>query len=271
MEPLPVGEHQYWLATADIEAADYMTAWRTLRNKLIRLVPRIAVVSQCYIEFLGQPILIKRNDQDVAFIHWIVEDGPCGLLFTGCERKALELLLQENELPEEFFYYWNDATNCDGYASKLLLMLSAVETLVTTPTEKGPPCKDYDKMELILGSDVKKALWGEKRMSGDALRHRLVHGEYFDVKDGNVDYVEVVHRRVIHYLNKVVFKQRLIEEETVNPQRHPSGSRSQARAFIRALEGASLNLVNVLAEATEDIDNMTCYEVLPFDNYEPLY
>mgnify|MGYP001570361036 CR=1 FL=1 len=49
-------EHQYWLATANIEAADYMTAWRTLRNKLIRLVPRIAVVSQCYVEFLGQPI-----------------------------------------------------------------------------------------------------------------------------------------------------------------------------------------------------------------------
>ncbi|MCX5725430.1 MAG: hypothetical protein NTX84_13130 [Nitrospirae bacterium] len=264
-------EHQYWLATADIKAADYMTAWRILRSKLIRFVPRIALVSQCYIEFLGQPVLIKRDDQDVAFIHWIGEDGPNGLPFMERERKALEFLLRENELPEEFFYYWNDATNCDGYASKLLLMLSAVETLVATPTESGLPCKDYDKMELILGSGVKKALWGEKGMSGDALRNRLVHGEYFDAEDGSIDYVEAIHRRVIHYLNEVVFKERLIEEETVTPQRHPSGSRSQTRAFIRALEGASLNLVNVLAEATEDIDNMTSYEVLSFDDFQPLY
>jgi len=264
-------EHQYWLASADVEAADYITAWRMLRTKLIRLVPRIAVVSQCYIEFQGQPILIKRDDQDVAFIHWIGEEERGGLPFMMRERKALDLLLQKKELPEEFFYYWNDATNCDGYASKLLLMLSAVETLVTTPVENGHPRKDYDKMELILGSDVKKALWGEAGMSRDALRHRLVHGEYFGAKDGAEDYVEIVHRRLIQYLNKVIFNEKLIEEETAYPQRHPSGGRVQARAFIRALNGAPVNLVNVLPEAKADIDNLINYETLVFDDYQLTY
>lgn len=264
-------EHQYWLATTEIEADYYLTAWRNFRTTLVRIVPRIAVVSQCYIEFLGQPILIKRSDQDVAFIHWIGQDGPMGLLFGEPERKALELLLRYDQLPEEFFYYWNDATNCDGYGSKLLLLLSALEALVNIPAEKGPSRKDYEKLELILGPEVKKALWGEERMSRDALRHRLVHGRYFDAEDGSVDFVEVVHRRIIRYLNEVVFQNRLLDDGVVNPQRHPSGSRSQARAFIKATDRAPLNLVSVLAEAREDLDNMPNYETLSFEDYEPRY
>jgi hypothetical protein len=264
-------EHQYWLATASVEAADYMTAWRAFRKRLIRLVPRIALVSQCYIEFLGQPILIKRDDQDVAFIHWIGEHGPVGLSYGQPELKALHLLLQRNDLPEEFFYYWNDATNCDGYISKLLLMLSAVETPVNLPTEKGSPRKDYKKLESILGLEIKKALWGDKGMSNDALRHRLVHGRYIGAEDEDVDYFEVLHRRIIHYLNESFFNEPLIDEEVVHPQRHPSGSRSQARAFIRACDGAPLSLVSVLEEASEDIDSMNSYELLPFDDYKVLY
>lgn len=203
-------EHQYWLATAEIEADYYLTAWRNFRKQLVRIVPKIAVVSQCYIEFLGQPILIKRSDHDVAFIHWIRQDGPVGLLFMEPERKALELLLRQDQLPEEFFYYWNDATNCDGYGSKVLLMLSALEALVNVPTEKGPPQKDYKKLELILGPELKKALWGEQGMSSDALRHRLVHGRYFEAEDGSVDFVEVLHHRVIRYLNDLVFQEKLL-------------------------------------------------------------
>ena len=65
--------------------------------------------------------------------------------------------MTDSRIPDEFFWYWNDATNSTGYASKLLLMLSAVETLVNKPVTKGRPEMDYDKLVRILGSCGREA------------------------------------------------------------------------------------------------------------------
>lgn len=93
------------------------------------------------------------------------------------EQKALKLLLDNSVIPDEFYYYWNDATNSSGYASKLVLMFSAVEALVKIATEKGRPQKDWEKLELILGPELKKDLWGTEKEHRNALRHRLIHGD----------------------------------------------------------------------------------------------
>ena len=45
-------------------------------------------------------------------------------------------MLRDAEIPDEFFYYWNDATNSSGYAAKLGLMFSAVEVLAKIKQEK---------------------------------------------------------------------------------------------------------------------------------------
>ena len=49
------------------------------------------------------------------------------------QQKALLALLGCPQIPEEFFYYWNDAVNSTGYSSKLVLMFSAIEALVKKP------------------------------------------------------------------------------------------------------------------------------------------
>lgn len=253
--------NQYWLATTEIEASNYREAWNIFWNRLARLVPRMTLVSQCYTDYLSQPLLIRRTAPDVAFIRWTKERGAIGLMFMDDELKALNSLLKNSQIPNEFFWYWNDATNSTGYASKLLLMLSAVETLVTTRSNGRKPQKDYAKLELILGSALKKDLWGTQADHLNALRHRLIHGEYFELKDGKQDYLLLLHRKIITYFNDVIFQQKLLHENIVNPQRHPTDYKDQADLFLQARGTAKLRLIDVFADLVNNgIDNLEHYE-----------
>lgn len=269
--------HDYWLAGADIDAPNYIEAWRQFIQKLVRIVPRMTLISQCYMEHLAQPVLIKRNDKDVAFIRWVFDRRPAHLMFMDQERTALDRLLAHPDLPKEFFYYWRDAVNTFGYSSKLLLMLSAVEALtgVTYAMRQEKKWKRlyYDRLEQILGPDLKKVFWGTEKDHNNALRHRLSHGEYFDPNDTtSIDYVSDVHRSVIRYFNERIFKNDLLDETIVNPQRHLLGNADQARSFIRSKGEAELCLKDVLADAAEhDINDLAGYETLLFDDFDGTY
>ena len=147
------GTHPYWLATFEVDATDYISAWRLFLKNLVPLVSRIALVSQCYTQQFGQPILIERRDLKVAFVWWVLDQArPAGLMFREDEKKVLDLLLNRPDIPKAFFYYWRDAVNTQGYSSRLLLMLSAVEALTGITyavTEKGltkkPITNDWNK------------------------------------------------------------------------------------------------------------------------------
>lgn len=269
--------HDYWLAGADLDAPNYIEAWRQFIQKLVRIVPRMTLISQCYMEHLAQPVLIKRTDMDVAFIWWVLDHSPVPLMFMDKERTALDQLLAHSDLPKEFFYYWRDAVNTFGYSSKLLLMLSAVEALtgVTYAMRKEKEKKKlyYERLEQILGPGLKKVFWGTEKEHNDALRHRLSHGEYFDPKDNtHIDYVGEVHRSVIRYFNEHIFKDNLLDEAIVKPQRHLLGNADLARSFIRSKGDAELCLKDVLADAAEhDIGNLAGYDTLLFDDFDGTY
>ena len=253
--------HLYWLASYDVEANDFRSARQEFVKRLVRLVPRIAVVSQCYAEYVTEPFLILRKDSDVAFIRWVGERVSVGLMFMENEQKALDLLLHNSEIPEEFYYYWNDATNSSGYASKLVLMFSAVEALVKIPTAKGRPQKDWEKLELILGPELKKDLWGTENEHRNPLRHRLIHGEYFRPEDGQKDYLLCLHQKVVAYLNDRILKEELLQQNVVNPQRRPFDNKQRGDSFIRAQGSAKLALIDV----TTDMEQTGHYD---FTHYE---
>ncbi|MEK6671523.1 MAG: hypothetical protein AABY48_06735, partial [Nitrospirota bacterium] len=143
--------HQYWIASGEINAPDFNNAWQLFWSKLARIIPRISLVSQCYAEYLTQPILILRQDSEIAFLRYTVEQQGVGLMFMDQEQKAFNFLLADSQIPDEFFWYWNDATNSSGYTPKLVLMLSAVETLAQKQVTTGRPQIDYDKLVTILG------------------------------------------------------------------------------------------------------------------------
>jgi hypothetical protein len=257
---------QYWLATYEVEANDYMSAWREFLKSLVPVVSRVALIGQCYTEHLGQPILIERDDLKVAFIWWVLDrERATGLMFMDEEKRALDLLLGHPDIPKEFFYYWRDAVNTFGYSSRLLLMLSAVEALTGIPyAERKGPKRDayYQRLEQILGKELKESFWGTEKDHTNALRHRLTHGEYFDSKDTEgKDYRGLLHSRMMEYFNEVIFKEPLLNPTIVNAPRHPFGNADQAISYLRARDTAKLCLIDVLADADQHgIDNLSHYE-----------
>ena len=76
-------------------------------------------------------------------------------------------------------------------------MFSAVEALVKIPTAKGRFKKNWKNLERILGPELTNDLWGTKKESWNALRHRLIHGEYFQPEDGQKDYLLLLHQKVV--------------------------------------------------------------------------
>lgn len=261
----------YWLARSVVEARDFKAAWQAFNKIIMKLVPRISVVSQCYTENRTEPFLILRKDSGVAFVRWVEERGSVGLMFMDDEQEALKLLIKSHAVPDEFYYYWNDATNSSGYASRLLLMFSAVECLL-----KEPPGMSKDermsKLESILGAGLKKALWGVKGDSSDALRHRLVHGEYFEPNDGQIDYFQALHRKVISYLNESILKKPLLSESVTGPQRHPFGNKTQGHSWIRSVGNSKLNLINIVTDMEKTGSyNLTNYERIVDDSLWTTY
>ena len=268
--------HDYWLATTEIDANGYIEAWQIFWKKLAKIVPRICLVSQCYMEYLGQPILILRKDIGVAFVRWVGDRPGAGLMFMDKQHEALELLLKDAEIPDEFFYYWNDATNSTGYAAKLVLMFSAVEVLAKIKQGKMQGKKTneekkmfYGELERILGPELKKELYGTKDDSDSKLRNRLIHGEYFQLEDGQKDNWLILHQRIITYFNDSIFKHKLIHEDVDNPQRHPFGNRDHSRPFLKPTGNAKLKLIDVVTAIDKGgLDTFADYEVLRSDDYE---
>ncbi len=178
-------------------------------------------------EWLDQPYFVLRSDCSCGVFRWTKPHGPVGLMFEENERWALEVLLENSEVPDAFYQYWKDATNTTGYSSKLLLMLSAIEALCKKNSSGTKYSIDFIKLEQILGKDLKEDLWGTKEDKGKrALRHRLVHGEYFEKLDHLTNYVNHLHSKIIAYFNGSILKNAVIHEGVVNPQRHPSAQAS---------------------------------------------
>lgn len=258
-----------WLATATIEAEDYRKARVEFKKKLNRLIPRIALISQSYTDYLLEPYMIHKIGSDAAFFAYTEPTSAFGLMFREKEQKALEILINDGTIPDAFYYYWNDAVNAIGYSAKLLLMFSAIEALV-----KKIGGKNWKNLRRkMLGASLDKNLF-EKNNRG--LRHRLVHGEYFGGQDDGKNYLELVHNKVIKYFNDKIFQESLIYESQIppqNPHRHFFGDKSGYIFFLKTkTDEHAFNLKDLL----DDFPNIKSfasekYEHEPSINVEPTY
>jgi hypothetical protein len=87
---------------------------------------------------------------------------------------------------------------------------SAIEALVKIRNGSNPGQKDWSKLERILGVGLKTEIWGERGDPTNALRHRLVHGEYFNPQDSTKNYLELMHKKIIAYFNEAVSERRKV-------------------------------------------------------------
>ena len=229
-----------WVAEGTIEAESGGEAIMLFHNKLIRAVPIISLISQCYMEFKRQPLLLRRSDADVAFIDYIHDSEHVGLMFMNEQYDGLQKLFANTNISNEFYKYWNDAQNTIGYSPKLLLIFSALEALI----KKQNGDKDWVLLESILGTDLKEKIFTPRT----GLRHRLTHGEYFSPTDGSDNYVDQIHRKVIAYFNGLIGSD-VISEDTVHPQRHFYDNKMVGKFFIRSKdESTPLRLREVVAD-----------------------
>lgn len=254
-----------WIATATIEAENYHKAFSEFIKRLSRLIPRISLISQSYIEYLSEPFLIHKIGSDTAFCRYTKDVDATGLMFMENEVKALNKLLTNTEIPEAFYYYWNDAVNSTGYSAKLLLMFSAIEALV-----KKNGQKDWNLINEILGEDLVKELFGQ---SNTGLRHRLVHGEYFSNQDHGKNYLELVHNKVIDYFNSKIFSESLIDKNITHPQRHFFGNKQECKVFVKIkTSNQSFNLKDLLKDFGEkEFYKSEKYEYASGDNLNAIY
>jgi len=257
-----------WLAEASIEAENYKAAFRIFRQDLNRVVPRISLISQTYIDFLQQPFLIVKDGEHVGFLRYRRKRTGVGLMFVEDHREALVRLLADPSIPEEFYYYWNDVVNAVGYTPKLLLMCSAIECL--TRIRHGE--KDWGKVEQVLGRELKEDLYGTKGNSSTGLRHRLTHGEYLGANDSGKDYVELIHKKVMAYFNDHILNERLLELNVINPQRHFVGSVEGGAWFIKPRNPGGLSLKIVIEDfAKNDVNGLEHHELVYDGSLEASY
>lgn len=238
-----------WLAKSEISVSSFLKAINSFRSKLWKIVPRIALISQSYIEYHLEPFIVHKKDSNKVFFHCTKDRESGGLMFMKDEKQALDELINSTEVPDEFYYYWNDAVNALGYSAKLLLMFSALEALARK-RDKQSFKKPIDLYAHILGKKLADKVFAQTV----GLRHRLIHGEYFTPKqDGKKNYLDLIHKKVISFFNKKVLSKPLLSENVVNPQRHFHGSKSEWHRFVGRIDnGTIFELKDLLSEITDD-------------------
>lgn len=242
-------ERDFWLAKGEISASNFLNAVNKFRRKLSKIVPRISLISQCFIEYHLEPYFVHKKGDNVFFFQYINNREPTGLQFMEQEKIALEELLDGSDaIPDEFYYYWNDAVNTPVYTAKLALLFSALDAL-TWKNDR----RNWQLIEKILGKRLKKKLYGEQgKKSHDGYRNRLIHGEYFSLrKDRRTEFVEEIHKKVVSYFNTKILSQKYINQQVINPQRNFYANKIEWHGFVKRIDS---NRLFTLKELLSDYD-----------------
>ena len=243
-----------WIASGHIDAENHLEAVNKFRSKLQKIIPKISLIGQAYIDFVSQSFLVTKEGDNFALLRYVTDTTPVPLMFMEKELSALDALMKNESIPEEFYFHWNDMVNTSGSTPKFLSMFSAIEALSKRPN--GKP--DWEKRKLILGEELTNDLW---EISDNGLRHRLIHGNYFIKKDVEKDYFDLIHKKVIGYFNKNVFAENLIEENINQPQRHFFGNKEWILQFVRPRGRNTLNIIDILFDFNKNgTNNMENYE-----------
>lgn len=249
-----------WVASGNENAENFADAINNFRSRLEKVVPKIAFISQCYMDFTSQSFLVyKENDNpdNISFVRGVFECESVGLMFMEQELKSLTCLNKEN-IETEFYWYMNDCYNTTGYAAKLLLLFASLENLAGKETkvnaESGNISTTYNKKKMkdILGNDLFNKIYGQ-----DGLRHKLSHGSYLKFSSREIDYVEEIHNKILSYFNRT-YENVSIQTGITHPQRHPYGNLEYGQHFIkpRLLDGEyQVRLQDILLYLNETRDS----------------
>ncbi len=239
-------QSSYLLIEDNIKANGYERALSLFHTKHMKILSQLSLLSQCYCEGLYQPYLITKKESDLACFYYVRDTKGVPASFNENSLLGLKVLQNNSLVPNQFFLYWQDMLNTSGYSAKLLLMCSALEALASSAlnTHTGTGSK-YSFFVEVLGEDLKDAVWKQKV----GVRHRLMHGEYFDYETDRENYLQKLYDKIIEYFNRTVFENTVIRSIT-NPQRRPDGNKLHQHYWLKGGHDSSeLNLRRLVLES----------------------
>ena len=227
-----------WIAYGRIKATDARNAIIKFKSKLQEVIERISFVGQAYITGDEMSYLVLRDDE-IGLFRYTYEDDPVPLMFMQSELQSLKILLRNNNIPRNFYRFWNEAVNNSNYFGKLAMMFSAVDSF-----RRPDGSIDKSKRKDIFGVKLEKKLY---QVNDRGLRHRLIHG--LKISEGEEKYYwQLIHRAVIEWFNKGILQSHPLKDTVVGPQRNFSGNFYGGWLLLKqkSPESQPLNLKNLL-------------------------
>ncbi len=256
-----------WLCKSTIEALDYHEALKLHFYKLNKIIPKIAFIGQAYINHNYWSILISKWDIWLLFYRYPSKGG--WLPFWKKEQNILNNIFHNPDVPQEFYSYWYDLINTTWYSWKILLLCSAIESLLPkkflwyklTEAEQLHNRERNELRKKIIWDELDNELFWRNDIG---LRHRLIHWEYFSQDDFQKDYVYEIHKKIIEYFNNEIIKiDWKISLNVIYPQRHPYWNYKQAWSYLKANKDFSLNLKDIINNIPDNnLNNITGYSTI---------
>ena len=209
-----------WIAKWNISANSWVEAINLFREKLKKVTSQISLIGQAYIDYSVNSFLVSHK-QNFVF-RYSKNWKTTWLTFWKNQIKALNKISKSN-ISNEFYKYWKDAINTTWYSAKILLMVCWVENIVNKKKIKWWKAiytRNWELLKAIYWEELLVKLYWTPKNPSIWLRHKLVHWEYLDDTTSD-NYVIEIHKKVIEYFNRDIFREKLISENVVSPQRHP--------------------------------------------------
>ena len=237
------------IISGEIEEENYNAAMEKFSKEVTQWLSKIVFITQTSVEKLCGTVCYKEGSDYAILIRAMYRNT--GNSFYHRLTAPILKELSEQEVPEEFYLYWMDASMINNYAGKISLMLFALEALA-----KSREGNKYQVLEEILGEKLKDRLY--KPTQG--VRHQLVHGEYHE---NEVLYGEL-HKKTIEYFNNNILKTHRLPEDFVLPQRN-SGSFQNCVSIVYS-QNENFDVIKML----EDL-NLKTSDLNPFIQKSPYH
>lgn len=240
-----VHKDREWIAECKIEAESGAEALNLYSEKIARIIPRISLIGQAYIDDKIGSILITKESSNIAWFRCVTKEEPLHLNFRDDERLILDDLIKSDSIPDIFYLYWNEAVNNPSYSGKLLLMFGAIDSLAKNGDRKQARID-------VLGEDLSNEIY----KSGTGLRHIITHGDSLTNNNGK-NYVEIIHKKILSYFNETIISDSSpkINLDIVEPQRQPFANYRVSRFFIEQKIDRNIDIYTMIEDLATNFES----------------
>jgi hypothetical protein len=178
-----------WMATDEIDAPDFISAFNLSRPRLVQTVDALCVVTQCSFSLAAASWMVYRvgdNPERVLYF-WHLQNRPTVGMPIWEPRQLNDAARLTSFGNPGALHYFREAVNAATPSARLALMVITAEALAgqVKVVRNCPECgceysyggTNRSELELVLGQEAYSRLY---KNNNGTLRHRLLHGSAID-------------------------------------------------------------------------------------------